>query len=367
MSMKKVFLILGFTMMAATPLAGKGEAQPKKDGGNKQPPPAQVVVSVVKTGILAPHAEFTGSVYFSEVSDLSSEVSGRIDEVLFEEGDFVKEGQVLLKMNADILQERVEVKVANYEESRTELEKAKLDLKRIENLYRQDAVAEQTFDDYRYRVTTLEKKTSSLKSEVNQLTVELEKKIIRAPFNGIIIKKFADRGEWLDPGVKIATVAKRSSFDIVVDVPDRIINLIGKGMEVDISAGGRKFKGRVFAIIPMGDIATRTFPVKIRVSTENPLMEGMEAIASLPEGEKRKSFIVPRDAVVSVFGTTALFVVVDSKAQMIPVTIIGFRGLEAGVEGKGLEEGMMVVTKGNERLRPGQAVSVMDKEEKKKN
>jgi RND family efflux transporter MFP subunit len=367
MRMKKAILIIGLTIMAVTVHAGKGEAQPKGDRGKKQPPPAQVVVSPVKTGMLAPHAEFTGSVYFSEVSDLSSEVSGRSDEVLFEEGDLVKEGQILLKINSDILEKRMEVIVANYEEARNEHEKAKVDLKRIENLFRQDAVAEQTFDDYRYKVTSLEKKSSSLKSGVDQLKVELEKKIIRAPFNGIIIRKFADRGEWLDPGVKVATIAKRSSYDIVVDVPDRIIALVRKGMEIEVFAGGKTFKGRVFAIIHMGDIATRTFPVKIRVNTKNPLMEGMEARASLPEGEKRKSFLVPRDAVISVFGTTAVFAVIDSKAQMIPVNIIGFSGLKAGVEGKGLEEDMLVVIKGNERLRPGQAVSVMDKKEKKKN
>lgn len=341
--------------LAVSPADSYGQS---KDGTSKQAmPPANVVVSKVKAGMIAPHSEFTGSVFFSEVSDLSSEVSGMIVEVSFDEGQMVKEDEVLLTLNADILKKRMDMISANYEEALNELEKAKVDLIRIENLYRQDSVAEQTFDDYRYRVTSLEKKSASLKSSVEQLRVELEKKLIRSPFDGIVIRKYADRGEWLDPGVKVATIAKRDSYDIVVDVPGSIISHVRKGMDVEVSAGGRKFTGRVFAIIPMGDIATRTFPVKIRVNTKNPLMEGMEAKASLPEAAKRKSLLVPRDVVVSVFGTTAVFAVIDSTARMIPVNIISFRGLEAGVKGEGLKEGMMVVTKGNERLRPEQTVS----------
>ena len=66
-------------------------------------PPARVVVSDVTEGMIAPEAEFVGTVYYREVSDLASEVSGRVDTVHFEEGQRVEEGDILVTINADIL------------------------------------------------------------------------------------------------------------------------------------------------------------------------------------------------------------------------------------------------------------------------
>jgi RND family efflux transporter MFP subunit len=337
--------------------SGTGHTQSEGEKRKAQFPPAMVVISPVKRGLLAPHGDYTGSVYFSEVSDVSGEVSGIVEKISFDEGQLVKKGHVLLKLNSEILQKRLEALSATYEESQTELEKTKIDFTRIENLFKQESVAEQTYDDYRFKVSSLERRTVSLEKQVERLQVELEKTIIRAPFDGIVLKKLTDRGEWIDPGVKVATIARKNEYDVIVDVPESIAALLETGMKLNVTAGRMELPGKVSAIIPRGDIATRTFPVKIRVNTDAPLMEGMQARVSLPEGKKRESFIVPRDAIVSPFGQTIVFAVVESKAQVVPVSVIGYRGLEAGVESEDLREGMQVVVKGNERLRNGQEVS----------
>ena len=69
----------------------------------KGPPPAVVTVAPVKTGDVTPQAEFIGTVFYEEVSDVASEVSGRVEEVRFEEGQRIKKNQVLIKLGADIL------------------------------------------------------------------------------------------------------------------------------------------------------------------------------------------------------------------------------------------------------------------------
>ena len=88
------------------------------------------------------------------------------------------------------------------------------------------------------------------------------------------------------------------------------------------------------------------------------LIEGMTAKVRLPTGKAVKTLMVPRDAVIPVFGRTVVFAVIDSKARMIPVDIIGYAGLTMGVAAQGLKDGMRVVVKGNERLRDGQMVSI---------
>jgi multidrug efflux pump subunit AcrA (membrane-fusion protein) len=80
----------------------------------------------------------------------------------------------------------------------------------------------------------------------------------------------------------------------------------------------------------------------------------------LPTGKKEKTLTVPRDAVITVFGNTVVFAVIDSKAKMFPVKVIGYQGMTAGISADGLEEGMHVVIKGNERLRDGQAVAIQE-------
>ena len=103
-------------------------------------------------------------------------------------------------------------------------------------------------------------------------------------------------------------------------------------------------------------VICRTFPLKIRIKNSASLKEGMEARVELPTAEKKQSLVVPRDAVITMFGRTVLFAVVESKAKMIPVNVIGYEDTTAGVNAQGLKEGMKVVVKGNERLRDGQPV-----------
>jgi multidrug efflux pump subunit AcrA (membrane-fusion protein) len=90
------------------------------------------------------------------------------------------------------------------------------------------------------------------------------------------------------------------------------------------------------------------------------LVEGMEARVSLPTNNRRRTLIVPRDAVLNLSGKNVVFAIVDSKARTMPVRVIGYQGNQAGVEGEGLAEGMKVAIKGNERLREGQAVTILN-------
>lgn len=306
-------------------------AQEKKPQG--MPPPANVVVSEVSTGIVAPEAEFVGTVYYQEVSDVACEVDGKVEEVSFEEGQRVKKNFVLVKLNSDLV--------------RSDYDKAALNFNRAKNLYKEDLISEQAYDERRF--------------EKERLEIIIRKKTIRAPFNGVIIKKHVERGEWLSPGSTVATIARDDVIDIIVEVPESIISIITPGMKVKVKAGGKEINGKIFVIIPQGNISTRTFPVKIRVKNNLSLIEGMEARVNLPVAKKEKALIVHRDAVITVFGNTVVFAVIDSKAKMIPVKVIGYKGMKAGIQANGLKEGMKVVVKGNERLRDGQSVKIISK------
>ena len=135
-------------------------------------------------------------------------------------------------------------------------------------------------------------------------------------------------------------------------------------MQVSATTNGSNFVGTVIAIVPRGDVATRTFPIKIRTPNKHALIEGMSAKVILPTGNVTPTLMVPRDAVISKFGQNVVYAVVDAKSNMIPVQIVGYDGLSAGVESQGLAEDMLVVVDGNERLQNGQAVVYQKPEDK---
>ena len=320
-------------------------------------PPANVSVVKVKTGRVAPQSEFIATVFYQEISETAAEISGLVEAVRFEEGQHLKKGQILVELGSDILRKRLQAAKASYEQALSELAIARINLKRRETLFEKKSISQQTYDENRYRVIGTEKRAASLYARLEQIKIELEKKIIRAPFDGVVIKRHVDHGEWISEGESVAMIGKDDVIDIVAELPEQIIQYIKIGMQVKATANGKNFSGTVIAIVPKGDVSTRTFPVKIRTPNQFSLIEGMSARVTLPKGEIKEALIIPRDAVLLKFGRNVVFVADQSKATMLPVEIISFQGLDAGVASPGLKAGMFVVTEGNERLRDGQAIA----------
>ncbi len=173
-----------------------------------------------------------------------------------------------------------------------------------------------------------------------------------------MVKRRVNRGEWLAKGNPVAVLARDEVVDIVVEVPETAIRQIRPGVPARVSAGGESFDGAVFAVVPRVSETTRTLPVKVRTANRKGLVEGQSATVLLPTAAPRPALIVPRDALITSMGRTVVFVVAEGKARMVPVAVVGFEGLSAGVAGEGLSEGMRVVVKGNERLRDGQEVAL---------
>lgn len=322
-------------------------------------PATNVVVSKVTTGIVAPEVEFIGTVYYPEVSDVSAEVSGTVKTIQFEEGQHIRKGTVLITVDSAILTKTLQAKVASHEQILSDLERARKDLERIANLYRKNIIAEKEYDDQKFQVKGLERRSASLKAEVERLEIELNKTEVKSPFGGVVIKKHVARGEWLSPGSPVATVARDNVVDVIVEVPADIIKHLKVGMDVTVLSVGHNLRGKLHAIIPRGDISTRTFPVKIRVKHGTSLLEGMEARVKLPQAEKITAFLVPRDAILNTSGKTVIVAIVEGKAKVIPTKVTGYTATSAAINSKDITEGMTVVVKGNERLRDGQPVTIL--------
>lgn len=351
--------ILQTTFIFLTVICASPDLLTATNSENEKMPPANVVVSKVTSGTIQPHQEFIGTVYYREVSDVSAEVSGRVEIIAFEEGQRTSDGETLIKLDSELSEKKLQAQRALYEEILINLERTRNDLERIRNLYRKRIVAEKEYEDQMYQVKGLEKKSAALRAEVDRLEIEIKKTTIKAPFKGVVIKKHVARGEWISPGKTVATIARDDTVDILVDIPEDTTKYLTPGMTAKVVVAGMKKSGIIVTIIPKGDVATRTFPVKIRISNPSSIFEGMEARVRLPVGEKINTLLIPRDAVVNMFGKTVVFAVVEGKAVMIPTKVIGYKGMRVGINAQRISKGMKVVIKGNERLRDGQPVIII--------
>ncbi len=328
--------------------------------GGQGPPPALVAVAEAKKGRFQPTAEYVGTVFYSQVSDVASEVEGKVQSADYEEGRRVKEGQVLVKLSPDLVDTAIKSTRSSYEQALEELEKAEKDLGRMWPLFKEGTISESLHDEHLYRSRAARKKADGLRADLERLELEKTKMSIRAPFGGLVVSKVVEEGEWVPSGGAVAVIANDREVDAVVDVPEEMLGFLKPGRKVQIKSGGRKLIGRFISFVPRGDVATRTFSIKIRLKNTAGLIEGMEARAVLPLAPESELLIVPRDAVINRFGQDVVFTVNGAVARMVPVRVTGYEGLTAGVEGPGLSEGVRVVVKGNERVMDGQPVSIIN-------
>ena len=151
-------------------------------------------------------------------------------------------------------------------------------------------------------------------------------------------------------------IADNTKIDIFVDVSSNLLDLLKAGQQAPVTLGKRRLTATFLTFIPKGDIATRTFTAKLRLNTADQILEGMEARITLPRGSETQGLLVPRDAVVNKNGRYSIFIIDGGNAKNVPVTVIDYMDLTAGISGPGLEPGQSVIVKGSKRVRNGQPV-----------
>jgi len=350
--MRTPLLLISLSSLLLFPLTILAEEQKKPQG----PPPMLVEVAQVTQGAAEPMVELIGSIQYARVSRVASEVNGIVEQVSFKEGAQVKAGQPLVKLRSDLLQTALDGTRASYEQVLVQLEKARKDLKRISALYEQKSIAESLYDETYFGVKALEKQSAALKANLDRQQLELQKTSIQAPFRGLVQSRLVENGEWVSTGSQVAIIADDSALEVHIDVPQNLLGYLQSGKQLQVRAGGNVYRASFIHFIPKGDLATRTFTVKLKLHDAKGLIAGMEAHAQLPNGPKLDGLLVPRDAVVKQFGADVIFLAVDGAAKMVPVQVKGYQGMQVAVSGPEIEVGAQVVIKGNERIRDGQGI-----------
>jgi HlyD family secretion protein len=329
----------------------------------------------------------SGYVTARREATVSSKVTGKVTEVLIEEGMKVKEGQVLarlddanVKTSLDVAKAQLEAAKAAVEESRALLKQANQEFQRITELAKQHIASQSDLDKAESDAKSLEAhlaqqqlNVTTAERQVAMWQQQMDDMVIRAPFDGIVTTKDAQPGEMISPvsagggytRTGIGTVVDMSSLEIEIDVNESYINRVEPGQAVEATLDAYpdwKIPCKVIAIVPTADRQKSTVKVRVGFDQLDPrILPDMSVKVAFRGGggaTAGHAVLVPKSAVQNQDGRDVVFVVQHGRAERRAVTVSDTQGddsvLSAGVAGgekviaeppAGLTDGMAVKEK----------------------
>ena len=330
----------------------------------KKPMPIQVPVRVaeVQNRIVSEQITLIGTTEPIATSTIAAEVSGVVEYFPVKEGNFVKNGDLLVRLRSTGLHLRRKAAIAEREKVRANLDNAKAELKRLGRLKESDSIAMRRYEEADYLVLALQQEFLKNKAEIEYLQYEIDQKTVVTPLSGFVAKEHTQLGEWIQAGGSVVTLQDLGHIRVTVDVPERYAVMLKPKDEVKVqvkSFSEIHHTGIIYAVLPQGDPNARTFPVRIHLpNPELRIKSGMEALVTFSLSEKKNALLVPKDAVVTVQDKQVVYTVVDGRAKPIVVDVVGYYDGNASIKGN-LKPGGLVVIRGNERLRPGVLIQIL--------
>ena len=279
---------------------------------------------------------------------LRSETSGKIINLNINEGNFVKKGELLVKINDSELQAR-----KMQAESRLKLLEDRE--YRIRNLFEKEGVSQEEFD-------VIKNELNIQKSEIEYLKAMIDKTEIRAPFNGYVGLKNVSEGAYITPEVEIASFVQSNKIKIDFSVPQRYLNSIKKGDKIEFSLPyiDEIKKAVIYAVEPIINMQTRTLNIRaIADNPDNRLLPGSYAEVKISIDKNENALMVPTGALVPELGGEKVYIVKNGKAEERKVSI-GIRTADDVEITSGVSEGDTVIVSGIIQLKPGIDVEITE-------
>lgn len=303
----------------------------------KKPPPT-VEVQAVGQQILGQKLTALAVLKAQESILIKPEVAGRVTAINFNEGQIVKENQLLIQLDDDLLK----AELATYQ--------ASLDLAQTEYQRYQALVKEQQVSvlDYERKKAEL----AQIKASMALVQAKIRQKQIRAPFTGVIGLRQFSIGDVLQANQNLVRLNKMNALKAEIKIPETHSQSVFVKQMVNLQVDGLAnlvLKGQVAAIEPSLDANTRALIVRVNIpQVDSRVRDGMTARASFVLGQQQ-AIIVPEQALVAQGGKFVVFVFNNNEVKATPVEV-GQRQVGQVVINKGLQVGDRVVVSGQNKL-----------------
>ena len=349
--------------------------------------PVQTVTVESPTSASGAVLNASGYVVARRLATVSSKVTGRVAEVLFEEGAEVEADQVLARLERSTVDAELNLSTSGVEAARRNLREievrladARKTLDRNRSLVERKLVSQSVLDSSAAEVAALSARLEAARAEVDvakaqvglgkQQLADLE---IRAPFKGVVISKDAQPGEMVSPmsagggftRTGVATIVDMDSREVEVDVNESYINRVSAGQKVECVLDAYpdlKIPAHVISIVPTADRQKATVRVRIGIDQLDPrILPDMGIKVSFFENGASAApkgvLVVPENAVIHEGDASFVWVVRDGKVEKRAVKVGSAKDDQVPVT-SGLEGGETIVVDPSKRLRDGRAVEL---------
>ena len=318
------------------------------------PPPAVIAAARVETESWQPYIQVVGSLEAVAGIEVTSEVGGQVSAINFNSGEWAKRGALLLELDSRTDQAQLKGLMA-------ERTLAQLSFERVAKLVKEKSVSKSDYDEARASLDAAEARVTGQQALI-------EKKRIRAPFDGRLGIRRVDLGEYLSPGSAIVPLEQLDPMYADFTLPERDLARVGNDQSVEIRVQAypeQVFSGQIIAIDPGVNSGTRSFRLRAQLANPDQLLRpGMFADIRVQLPQRDGVLTIPDTAISYAPYGDSVFVIEQSDSGHI----VKRRQIETGGTRNGrisvlsgLVEGEQVVSAGHNKLRNGQAVKIDSK------
>ncbi len=357
---------LGLLLVTALAMSGF-------DAAVAQDQPALVQVDEVRTEPLNQTRPVLGRIVTKQQGEVAVRVGGQVSSVAVDVGDQVEKGAPLVELDAEPVQYGLDLANAEYETAladqataEAEIELLESELARLARLKKSAAFSKAQLEDKVRQIAVAKRRMSAATARLGQYQAkqrssakDLDDMVIRAPYAGVVSRRLVSPGAYVRPGDAVVSLIDDRSLEIEADVPVDQLEALTPGANLEVIIAGERYGADVRAIVPEENPLTRTRAVRLTPEfgdETSGLAVAQSVTLEVPIGLTRDVMTVDKDGVIQRPNGAIVFLVKNQAATPQPVQLGAAVGGRFEVLG-GLEEGDLVVIRGNERLQPGQAVT----------
>lgn len=344
-------------------------------GADDEPGATAETVLLVPVARLAPadgyvvRREFAGRVEAARDSAVGFEIGGQLAEVLVDEGDRVDAGASLARLDTDRLQARRQEAAAALAQAEATLALAETTLARTAEALEFRGVSQQEYDEALRAERAARSAREAARARLTSVRVDLEKSVLKAPFDATVTRRAADEGEVLAPGQVLLELQERTAPRVRIGVAGDMLAAVAGREEHVLHVDGRALPARLRAVLPVRDAATRTVDAIFELAPDQGVLPGDLARLALEQPVETSGFWVPMGALAEgergVWTNYVAAPLTAGEQTGAATHVIEARAVEVLYEREdrvfvrgAVDAGEQVVVAGLHRIVPGQAVRV---------
>ncbi len=343
------FIALGLSLAACS--------SNQQDQSSPAQPGIPATVMTIASDVMPKVYVTTGTISSENRVDIASRVMGFIRSINVHEGQSVKKGQLLVRIDSEDIRAHLREAQAALAQAQARAAEAKADFERYSALHAQQAVTEREYQQIALKNQIAQKGLHAAEAGLAQARAQIQYAEITAPISGVVVSKHKDSGDMANPGEPILAIEDPTEIILRTYVKAQQVNLIhvGDTVMVSVQALNKNIQGHITQIVPSGDPTTHSYLVKVSLGQLPELKVGMFADVQFATGETQ-GIMIPASAIVMRSDIPGVYMVEPDNSVHFRMIRTG-RAWEDKTEVlSGLTVGERIVVSSDAPLRTGEHI-----------